>query len=159
MKRIIVSSLAIFPLLPLSGREILWSIMAWQMEPNRGRFIILKQFIYYGKTWNGEKYLFAYAIWMPPQFLPFFPRDQSCQMSTFFSFSYEGQISDKEMACRARPIIMPQFQIFTYCWNVFVYHICPKHFIFLWFMSSLGVPIVCCQFEQINVLPFQLLPE
>ena len=85
--------------------------MAWQMEPNRVRFIILKQFIYYGKTWNGEKYLFAYAIWMPPQFLPFFQEIKVVKCH-FFSFSYEGQISDKEMACRALLKIAPQIQIF-----------------------------------------------
>ena len=142
MKRIIVSSLAIFPLLPLSGREILWSIMAWQMEPNRGRFIILKPFHLHimAKLEMAKKYLFAdsksFANWMPPNFYVFFQEIKVVKGNSNVSFflSYAGRISDKDMACRARPRIMPQCQFFSDCWNIFVYHFWPQHFILLWWV-------------------------
>ena len=141
MKRIIVSSLAIFPLLPLSGREILWSIMAWQMEPNRGRFIILKPFhlLWQNLKWRKSIYLQiqrVLPIGCPPIFTFFSKRlklSKEIQMSVFF-LSYAGRISDKDMACRARPRIMPQCQFFSDCWNIFVYHFWPKHFILLWWV-------------------------
>ena len=40
-------------------------------------------------------------------------------------------------ACRTRPMITPQTQIFSYGQSTFVYYIRPKHFRFLWFMPSL----------------------
>ena len=50
-----------------------------------------------------------------------------------------GQMHDKKMACRTRPRITPQKQIFSYSQIIFVCHIRPKQFRFIWFMASLGV--------------------
>jgi hypothetical protein len=47
----------------------------------------------------------------------------------------QGQISDK----RERPKITPQTQMFSYGPKIFVSHIQPKHFRFLWFMPSLSL--------------------
>ena len=58
-----------------------------------------------------------------------------------------GRMHDKGMAWSTRPRITPQTQIFSYGRSIFVCHIRPKFFIFLWFMPSLGVrslwPHVC----------------
>ena len=53
--------------------------------------------------------------------------------------NYGGQMYHKEMACRTRPRIIPQTQIFSYGRSIFVCHIWPKHFRLLWFMPTLDV--------------------
>ena len=65
---------------------------------------------------------------------------------------HEGQIKDKETACRARTRITPLTKFFSYFRSIFVWHIRPPHsaarfgshirpkyFRFLWFVSSLVV--------------------
>ena len=100
MKRIIVSSLSIFPLLPLSGREILWSIMAWQMEPNRGRFIILKPFHLLWQNLKSRKSIYlqiqrVLPIGCPPIFTFFSKRlklSKEIQMSVFFFWVMQDEL-------------------------------------------------------------------
>ena len=50
---------------------------------------------------------------------------------------------DKDMACRTWPRIISQSQIFNYGRSIFLCHLRPKHFRFLWFMPSLGVRSLC----------------
>ena len=57
---------------------------------------------------------------------------------------YHGwRMYDKEMAWGTRQRITPQIQFFSYNRSIIVCHIRPKHFRFLWFMSSLGVRSPC----------------
>ena len=53
--------------------------------------------------------------------------------------SHEGRIDGKKLVCWTWPRITPQAQIVCYGRRIFVCHIWPKHFRFLWCMPSLGV--------------------
>ena len=65
------------------------------------------------------------------------------QLNVILSRNTNKMFKIRKSSCRTRSRITRQTQIFRYGQSIFGYHIRPKQFRFLWFMSSLGVRSPC----------------